>query len=401
MRSARGQGTVEYLAVVLLVGLLFAGTATAATGPGRAIATEVPRQVIRALCIVRGGDCYRDVAPCEIASRTEAEDRGGRFKFVKVGAHTAVIRADRSDGSIAVTKLWLPNGGIQLVRGGRIRVSFGRRSFSIGSSLTAEILASIGHARTWIVTSAAEAEDLIAALDADKSTAPPDQTVEQGSLTVGLRASSGRGTEVAGSVSAGLGGGWLADRSSGNRTFFFEPGIAARLAVSSRASAEGSDQDRFALTVGPDGRWLDLAMTRNGDFSARADLPGEVLSATRAVGVPTAAGRRWVTETHLDLSEAGNLTATHALLSALADPGRWSGVADAVRALSERIDENGVVDVRTYAVDRRRTGVSTELTGDLGFQFENTTERTHLLAAATRGIDGQWRDRDDCKEIKA
>ena len=54
MRSDRGQGTVEYLAVVLLVAVVVGGgaTAAAATGAGADIATAVPREVIRALCIV-------------------------------------------------------------------------------------------------------------------------------------------------------------------------------------------------------------------------------------------------------------------------------------------------------------------------------------------------------------
>src|SRR6476469_4155216 len=73
MRSARGQGTVEYLAVVLLVAFaLGGGTAAVASAAGADIATAVPREIRRALCIVTGGDCDRDRAPCDVDTNTRS-----------------------------------------------------------------------------------------------------------------------------------------------------------------------------------------------------------------------------------------------------------------------------------------------------------------------------------------
>src|SRR5919108_1292633 len=85
MRSARGQGTVEYLAVVLLVAVVAGGgTAAAAGGAGADIATAVPHEIIRALCIVRGGDCDRDRAPCDVAASAHSTSwavAGPGFQF--------------------------------------------------------------------------------------------------------------------------------------------------------------------------------------------------------------------------------------------------------------------------------------------------------------------------------
>src|SRR5215210_9220365 len=81
MRCARGQGTVEYLAVVLLVAVVLGGTATAtAVGPaGARIATAVPHQALYALCLLTGGDCDRDTAPCDVGSQTASHQWSVRF----------------------------------------------------------------------------------------------------------------------------------------------------------------------------------------------------------------------------------------------------------------------------------------------------------------------------------
>jgi len=89
MRSARGQGTVEYLAVVLLVAFaLGGGTAAVASAAGADIATAVPHEVLRALCIVSGGDCDRDRAPCDVDTNTKS--RSARCKAGSRGCTTTM-----------------------------------------------------------------------------------------------------------------------------------------------------------------------------------------------------------------------------------------------------------------------------------------------------------------------
>jgi hypothetical protein len=162
-------------------------------------------------------------------------------------------------------------------------------------------------------------------------------------------------------------------------------------------SVSGADSERFALTVDRNDRWLDLARIRTGELSGAASLPSELASVADALDVPTTGRRRWVTEAHLDLSDAQNLAAAEAALSAprSTDP---LGPLKALNALSHRLDRHGVVDARTYAVDSDAKGF--EAHGGNGFKvggnYEKTTEKTRLIAAETRGIDGRWRHRDDC-----
>src|SRR3954471_4336671 len=135
MRSERGQGTVEYLAVVLLVALVLGGgaTAAAATGAGADIATAVPREVIRALCIVRGGDCDRDRAPCDVASRSKSSSWAVTIAGLKFGHDKTVTLTARPAGTVAVTLDTAPVGGIETSTGARAKLNLGKRSFSAGA----------------------------------------------------------------------------------------------------------------------------------------------------------------------------------------------------------------------------------------------------------------------------
>ena len=97
MRGASGQSSLEYLVVVLLAaGALAAGGALVAS-PG--IARAVVAQMARGLCVVRGGDCERDRAPCVTATRTQTTDKRVRIAFVTLGGGRTLIRERRSDGT--------------------------------------------------------------------------------------------------------------------------------------------------------------------------------------------------------------------------------------------------------------------------------------------------------------
>jgi hypothetical protein len=405
MRSDRGQGTVEYLAVVLLVAVILGGgaTAAAATGAGADIANAVPREVIRALCIVRGGDCDRDLAPCEVASSSTSKSWALTVAVFKLGHDKTVTVTERSDGTFAVTLDTAPVGGVETRTGARGKLSVGKRSFSAGADITAGVTAAYAHGRTWIVRSEAAARRLAAAIRDDAPLPPADVDGHDLNVEASAGASAGGLANVSGGLHAALGGGVQTDRTSGNRTYVFTAGVAGEAGASvqgidAKASFSGSDGDRYALTVAPEGRWLDLAVVRTGALSARADLPPEVGPIADALDVPTRGGRRWVTESHLDLTEAGNLVAARALVADLEDPSHPARTPAAIAAFSRRLRDNAVVDARTYALDQETLGaeghVGAEL--NLGGKFEKSTENTRLIAATTRGIDGRWRVRNEC-----
>jgi hypothetical protein len=405
MRSDRGQGTVEYLAVVLLVAVVLGvgATAAAATGAGADIATAVPREVIRALCIVRGGDCYRDRAPCDVAASSKSSSWALTVAVFKLGHDKTVTVTERSDGTFAVTLDTAPVGGVETGTGARAKLSLGKRSFSAGADITAGVTASYAHGKTWIVRSAAAAKRLAAAIRDDAPLPPADVEGHDVKVEASAGASAGGVANVSGGAHAALGGGSQTDRTSGNRTYFFTAGVAGEAgasvqATNAKASVAGSDGDRYALTIGPDGRWLDLTVVRTGALSGRADLPPEIAPIADALDVPTRGGRRWVTESHLDLTEAGNLAAARALVAHLEDPLHPAGIPAAIAAFSRRLHDNAVVDARTYALDEETFGAEGHVGAELklGGKYETSTENTRLVAATTRGIDGRWRVRNEC-----
>jgi hypothetical protein len=406
MRSALGQGTVEYLAVVLLVAVgLGGGTTAVAKAAGADLATAVPHEIQRALCIVKGGDCDRERAPCELDSDTRSRSWAVTIAVVRLGHDKRVTVTRRSDGTFAVTLDTAPTGGLETGVGGRAKVDLGRRGFSAGADATVGVTGSFAHRRTWVVGSEGEA-DRLAQMIEDHAPMPP-ATIDghEGSVEGTGDGSFGAVVNGSGGVLAGLVLGSETDRRTGARTYFFTGSVAGHVDASVKGtkvngSASGTDADRYALTVAPDGRWIDLAVTRTGELTTTVDLPKDVAAAIGPLDLPGSPPRRWVTDSHLDLSDAQNLAAAQAVVARLKDPLHPGRLADAIAVLSRRMHDAAVIDTRTYAIDGDTRGAEGRIAAELqlGGKFENSTESARLVAATTRGIDGHWRVRDDCLE---
>jgi hypothetical protein len=403
MRCDTGQGTVEYLAVVLLVAVALGGLATApAVGSaGARIATAVPPQVLYAICRVTGGDCDRDRAPCDVGSQTDAHEWSVTVLVFKGGRRRLLVREHRSDGSVVVTETTAPLGGLEATSGSRVRLRLGRSALSLGGQATASLVGAYGRGRTWVLTSDPAADALVAALRAGDPLPPPDQRIAQADVALSGTFTRGTGRAVAGVTGAV---GERTDRATGAVTRYFEGGVGGDVslrALRASATAAGADRERYALTMTRDGRLLDLTTVRTGEVAGTVTLPSALRSVADALNAPARGGRRWVAETHLDLTDPPNLAAARAFIDALDDvPPRPAALARAGAALGARLDEHGIVDVRTYALERSSTGFDVHA-GDVrgvGGAVQDTTEHTRLVAAATRGLDGQWRRRDDCLE---
>jgi hypothetical protein len=413
MRCATGQGTVEYLAVVLLVAVVLGGTATAAgVGPlGARIATAVPHRVLYGICRVTGGDCDRDRAPCDVGSQTATNEWSVAVTVLTGGRRRILVREHRSDGRVVVTETVAPLGGLKATAGRGARLRLGGRTLTVGGEATAALVAAYGRGRTWVLDGDRAADALVAALGAGDAVPAPDQRVREADVALDGTIARG-GDRVGGSATVGVQGavGLRTDRATGARTYYFEGGVGADAQVSLRAirsatAAAGADRERYALTVGADRRWLDLAIVRTGEVSATVTLPRTLQPVADALNAPSGGGRRWVAETHLDLSDPDNQAAARAFVDLLAAvPPRPAALARARATLAARLDAHGIVDVRTYAIARAATGVDVHVGGVLGVGggVQDTTEHTRLIAATTRGLDGQWRRRQDClKEVRA
>src|ERR1700750_3436815 len=173
MRSARGQGTVEYLAVVLLVAVaLGGGTAAVANAAGADIATAGPHEVRRGPCILRGGGCDRARAPCDAASDTRSRSMAVTITLVKVGHDKRVTVIRRSDGTFAVILDTAPALGLEASVGARGKIDLGRRQLAPGGALTAGATGSYAHRRTWIVGTKGDADRLVRTIE-DHAVMPP------------------------------------------------------------------------------------------------------------------------------------------------------------------------------------------------------------------------------------
>jgi len=407
MRCDRGQGTVEYLAVVLLVAATLGGmaTATAVGSAGGRIATAVPHQVLYAICRVTGGDCDRDRAPCDVGSQTAARQWSVTVLVLKGGHRRVLVRERRSDGRFLVTETKAPLGGLEATAGSGARLRLAGRTLALGGQATAALVASYGHGRTWVLRGKDAADALVAALDAGDPVPPPDQRITQGD--VALDGTATRGTDRIGAgATVGVSGaiGVRTDRATGAVTRYYEAGVGGDVslrALRASTSVAGADRERYALTVVPGRGWLDLTIVRTGEVSGTVTLPTALRSVADSLNVPGVGGRRWVAETHLDLTEPASLAAARAFIGRLDDvPPRPGALARARAALAARLDDHGVVDVRTYALERATTGIDVHAGRGLGVGagVQDTAEHTRLIAATTRGLDGQWRRRDDCLE---
>src|SRR3954454_10066756 len=416
MRSARGQGTVEAVALVLLWPSFmggWSGGGPAATDCGHS--TAAPHQIRRAPRLVTGGDGDRDRAPFDVATDPTSSTWAVGIAVLRVGHGRALVVERRSDGSYLVTLTKAPSAGVEVIDGAHVRIDRGRRRLSVGGAVTASAVASLGHGESWVAPDESAARALVTALARGDDVRPADQQLHEATLVLGASASRGTGGTVAANATATLTGeagvGELVDRTTGARTYFMRADAAATLELTASlrgltGSATGTlDRDvQLALTVDRTGRWTDLAVVGSGDASGALRPPRGADRLTDAVGVPTAAGRRWTAEAHLDLSDPGNGAAAHALVDALLAL-RPAAARDAAVELARRVREQAVVDVRTYALDRASSGFDIK-SGDgvagLSATYERSTEKTRLIAARTRGLDGLWRRRDDClKEAHA
>jgi hypothetical protein len=314
-----------------------------------------------------------------------------------------VIR--RSDGTYAVSLDTAPTGGLETSLGARGKLNLGKRTLSAGADLSGGLTGSYAHRRTWVLHTRRAVERLMEAIADGAALPAADIDGHEASIEAGVDASAGTIATISVGALARLGGGSQLDRTTGDRTYFFTAAVSGEATASATgteasASATGSDEDRYALTIGPDGRWLDLAVTRTGTLAGRADLPPQVAPIADALDIPVAGGRRWLTESHLDLTDADNLAAARTLVGAVTDPRHPGGIPAALAGLEGRVNDHAVVDARTYAVDQEAFGaeghVGVEL--KLGAKYQTSTEQTRLVAATTRGIDGQWRVRHDCLE---
>jgi hypothetical protein len=408
----RGQAGVDYIAVVLLVVAVLGAGALVADASG--VPQSVHHQLLRAMCVVRGGDCEQDRTPCPVATDRRDDAMGARILVFRIGQDKTVVREERSDGTVAVTVAYGAEAGLEVGAGVHLSVSLGHGGIGLGGELTASAVATREHGYTWLLRDPKAADAIAGRLGVSRGKLQrlvaagrlpaPVQRYGQGGFSVAGRAA--RGTEYGGALalsSQDVAGSRL-DMRTGRRTFYVQRTVEGSLSLTSRGgglTGARRVRERYAVTYDRGGRPVDLMVMSAGRYRASVDLPARLLPAVALLSVPTGRSRTYVEETHLDLTDSESLRVAAAFLEQVRHPravgfGPPAAVADALR---RRLDAVAVVHARTYDADERRYGVAGSVSVEgvgIGGDLSRTLEDSRLVAATTRGLDGVWRKRADC-----
>src|SRR3954451_15022154 len=154
-RASAGQASVEWLGLVALVATLFGlGAAMAQAG---FVGRHVTREMARALCRGRSGDCERDHEPCATSSAGSRHSLTLDLAIVRLGGGDVAVLEQRSDGTVAVTRgtteLLGVTAGLGISRG----LMLAGIDVEAAAGISASYVGSGEQARTWIVGSRAGA----------------------------------------------------------------------------------------------------------------------------------------------------------------------------------------------------------------------------------------------------
>ncbi len=402
LRHDLGQASIDYVTVLAVTGVALAAGTGVAMAKAPAFAGAVTGQMVRALCIVTGGDCDRDRAPCVVGSNEKTTSLGGRVLVVRLGATRTALVAERSDGKVDVTLTDGLEAGVDRSLGREARLAAmvkakGGMSWTVGSLKEAQELID----RVGSVSS-----ELLRSVDDGDVVSDPDEVSLEAGLSIKL-SSDVKASRVGGKValSRDMLGGARYNRRTGHAVIYLKNAEAIALALETgtpigKAEA-GGDAGRstvMALELDRNGQPVDLMMLESGDYAGSFSLPGVASEVAGYLGVPSRLARRYEVERHLDLTRPENRRPTEAVIAAaLGFEMVMSGVQQLVptQLLAERLFQNGTVHTRTYEVDRTSS--------QKGFSFvvvdgakEKHEVTSRLLAAMTRGPDGVWQERTDC-----
>jgi hypothetical protein len=399
----RGQASLEWLAVVALVATLLG--LGAALAQASFIGRRVTREMARAICLVGDGDCRRDQEPCVVGSDSDRRSWSASVAIVKVGSDRLALIEQRSDGTYAVTIEKARKGGLSSTIGKRVEVHLGGVDISVGGDVTAALLARLGGGRTWIVGSAAEARALVAQGGGGRA---PDVVYDDGTWLGSAGATLGLDGSAAGSLTVADAGvtfdqrwGTSTDRRTGHHTIYFDASWAAegKALGGVLGVARAGDAELYAVETDGAGRPLDLRVTAVGTYAGSRDLPSAVqpVAGLLAAAAPAAGTRRFEVTAHLDLTDPRNLAAARGLLAAM---GRKEGRAAPAQELRRRIDQQGTIEARVLDEEVVAEGDHalslSEGAATAGFETQGERRVRRLLAATSRGLDGQWLTRTDC-----
>jgi hypothetical protein len=399
MRSTQGQATIDYVAVIALLALIFGAALALATGGAAGIVNAVVGQLRYALCVVSGGPC-RDPRPrpCTVAGTREAHHVAVSIALVRTDDDRYVLRERMSDGTVRLTVGRSSATGVEGGIGATATFALKGRRVGLSDEARGHVQGVLGSGQVYVAHDDHEADAFMRAIDGGHAPPSPAREVF---VEGGLRGTGriGIGGSAAGASLDGLAGALIGarrDRQTGDTTFSLNAtasqGGALTIALGG-PMALMNHVTTLAVTVDKEHRARELSLSSSGTLAAGAKLP-LALADTLGAGPRSSAragGRRWEQTAHLDL-----LDPVVAQIWARFRHDPTSGAA--VRALAQIIGERAQLDARSYSTASTSSGASAgvSLGVRLGGELEHTIDRSTLLAAASRPPGGLWEQRVDC-----
>lgn len=395
MRFERGQATIDYVALVAVLAIVFGLALGVAPAGAAGIVNAVTGQIRLALCRVGGGPCADPRSkPCTVASTRDLHHFAVSLLVFRLDHDRSVLREEMSDGTVRLAVARSGAFGATLGAGATARAAVAGRRLGAGGELLAAAQGTLGRAKVYVARDEQEADAFIRALRDGREPAPPREVQYEG----GVR---GLGEAGLGGVAIeGLSGTTLAvrrDHETGETTLTLNAGAAGWGAITTAFGLAGAAEraTTFGLTLDRDHRPTELSVSASGTIAAGAALPLALKRALRgATGAASAGGlegRRWELSARLSLLDPAVGAA-------------WEGVrrdptsAAAIRALGEAIRDRAHLDVRAYRTGSTASGAAAGIAGGarLAGEYDHVVDEARLLGASSRPPAGLWERRLDC-----
>ena len=395
MRSERGQATIDYVALVAVLAIVFALAVGAAPVGAAGVVNAVTGQIRHALCVVAGGPCPDPRSkPCVVASTREQHHVAVSVLVFRIDHDRYVLREAMSDGTVRLTVARGGAAGLEAGVGVTARASVEGRPVGVTDELRAAAQVALGRGEVYVARDAREAKAFMRALGDGRSPGPVREVFYDG----GLR----------GLAQAGVGSGWLEglagnaigarrDRRTGEVTVALTSSGSGWGGLASAVFGPTGSADRaisLGLTLDRRRRPTELSLSVAGTVAGGVmplALAGPLGPANAAGTRAQMAGRRYELAARLDLRDPV-LRAVWARFRG--DPAS----AGAIRALAATLRDRAHLDVRAYRTDATADGVAAGIAGGVrvGAEFDHAIDRTRLIAASSRPPAGLWERRLDC-----
>ena len=396
MRSTSGQATIDYVAVVAVLAIVFGLAVGVAPAGATGIVNAVTGQIRHALCLVGGGPCA-DLRskPCTVASTRDLHHFAVKILIVRIDHDRFVLREEMSDGTVRLTVARSGALGVGVGVGASAQVSVGESPAGTKNELEAAAQLSGGFGKVYVARDEREARAFMQALRDGRAPAPPREV----SYEAGVR-----GLAEAGIASAWLEGlsgttvGVRRDRRTGETTLTLNSGAAGFGALSTALGLPAGAADRTAmlgLTLDRDRRPTELSLSAGATLAAGAALPfalkRALVGTNGHASLGDVDGRRWEATARLSLHDPVVAAAWQ----------RFRGhptSGDVIRALGEAIRERAYLDVRVFRTGSTASGGAVGVAAGvrLGGEYDHIVDEARLIGASSRPPAGLWERRYDC-----